>query len=92
MKDIIESFIVIPIEIGFSSNFTVSEKLIYGFLITNADNKIFTGTNADISEALSLSKSIVSKSINKLINKNIIDVVFTYNYRHRIRKLYILPL
>ena len=92
MKNVIENFIVIPDKIGFSSNFTMSEKLIYGFLFTNADNEFFTGTNADISEALCLSKSVVSKSINKLIINSIIDVVYTYNYRHKIRKLYILPL
>jgi DNA-binding MarR family transcriptional regulator len=89
MENVIKNFIEIPIEIALSKNFSTSEKLLYGFLFSNSINKIFIGSNKHLSECLCLSESNISKNLNKLENKNVIEILYYYENGYTIRNIYV---
>jgi hypothetical protein len=89
MENVIKNFIEIPIEIVLTSNFSTSEKLLYGFLFSNSIDNIFIGTNSYLSEYLCLSESVISKSLNNLENKNVIEILYCYENGYTIRNIYV---
>jgi len=81
--------IIIPIEIAWNENLNASDKILFGFLYGNLDDKCCDGTNLNFSQYLNMSVTTIAKSLKKLESEDLLEIFPLEEYGHYAKRIYI---